>query len=247
MSQSSSRLSQQLAGLSDRFSELGERLLTAARQLHAPGTPPAEPLIEEVGACRRDFFALRDRALELAQSLQVACPAPEQLGNLHDLTALLDQAAESEVRLAKSEELRRRALSVLDRVLALSHATAADFAPLHECQRHARSLREGIADSAWSSLPPEAGRLAEGDHHFAGLLTLVDNHDELNDDLWAELHESVSQAFGKPLAAAVARSKLVLPAHLRGGDPGPEHGGHRNGSSHADRTHAGAVSQGAHH
>ena len=74
MSQSSSsHLSQELADLSDRFSELGERLLTAARQLHAPGTPPPDDLLESLGACRRDFQSLRDRS---RRTRRVALPRP---------------------------------------------------------------------------------------------------------------------------------------------------------------------------
>ena len=72
MSQSSSHLSTELSALSDRFSELGERLLAAARQLHAPGVPPADDLIQAVGASRQEFSSLRDRARELAVSFEIA-------------------------------------------------------------------------------------------------------------------------------------------------------------------------------
>ena len=95
----------------------------------------------------------------------------------------------------------------------LNHSGDPDFAPLRECQDRARELRYGISEGNWSSLPAETERLAEGQHHFADLLALIEDRDELSDDLWATLHESVGQAFGKPLAAAAARSKLVLPAN----------------------------------
>jgi hypothetical protein len=209
MSQSSSHLSEELAALSDRFSELGEQLLGSARQLHAPGVPPADDLVEALGGCRRDFAALRDRARGLAGDLLVACPPDEQLNSLRDLTGLLDRVAEAEVRRSKTEEVRRRALSVLERVLALSHTSEADFAPLREAQDRARGLHESIATAAWSSPHPDSHRLAEGDHHFADLLTLIEDRDKLSDDLWATLHDSVGGAFGKSLAAAAARSKLA--------------------------------------
>ena len=211
MSESSSHLSQELAEMSDRFSDLGERLLTAARHLHAPGTPPPDDLLESLTACRDGFRSLRGRACELAGSLFVTCPPAEQVTSLQDLTGLLDQVAEAEIRQSKSEEQRRRSLSVLDRVLALSHTSNADFAPLRECQDKARELRYGIAEGNWTTLPAEAERLAEGQHHFADLLTLISDHDDLHDEHWATLHESVGQNFGKALAAAAARSKLVLP------------------------------------
>lgn len=218
MSQTSSLLSQELAGMSDRFSEVGERLLASARQLHAPGIPPADELLESLAGCRHEFLSLRDRAVQLASSLSVSCPPAEQLSSLQDLTTLLDHAAEAEIRQSKSEELRRRSLSVLDRVLTLSHTSIPDFAPLRECHDRARELRHTIAEGAWTSLPADAEKLAEGQHHFADLLTLIEDHDDLHDDHWATLHESVGQAFGKSLAAAAARSKLVLANHSGGSE-----------------------------
>ena len=135
----------------------------------------------------------------------------EDLANLEDLTTLLNEIADSELRQSRGEEMRRRSLSVLERVLLLTHAADARFSPLHDCQETARGLQGSIADRHWNELPAEVDPLAEGEHAMAHLLTLVENSDDLSDDLWAELHESVSAAFGKSLAAAAARTRLVLP------------------------------------
>ena len=210
MSQSSSHLSHELAALSDRFSELGERLLSVARQLHAPGLPPGEDLLVSLGDCRRDFGSLRERAVELAGSLHVEVPSDDRLNSLSDLTGLLDHVAEAEIHQSKSEEVRRRAVSVLDRVLMLAHIGDPDFAPLHEVHAKARELHSAVLSASWLEPHSEADRLAEGDHHFADLLTLIQDRDELSDELWATLHENVGQAFGKSLAAAAARSKLTI-------------------------------------
>ena len=80
--------------------------------------------------------------------------------------------AEAEIRQSKGEETRRRALTVLDRVLILSHTGEGDFPPLRECQEKARALRQGIEQRSWLELPEEAGQLAEGEHVFANLLAL---------------------------------------------------------------------------
>jgi hypothetical protein len=195
--------------MSERFSDLGECLLSAARQLHAPGTPPAEELLEAVGVCRRDFLSLCDRVREQAASLDVEAAA-EPLSSLHDVSVLLDHVAEAEILQSRSEEQRHRALSVLDRVLSISHAGSSDFAPLLDCQERARSVRTAVAESHWASLDPEAERLAEGEHEFSNLLSLIEDRDELNDELWAALQENVGNELGKALAAAAARSKLIL-------------------------------------
>ncbi|WP_406699620.1 hypothetical protein V5E97_12235 [Singulisphaera sp. Ch08] len=206
----SNDLSQEVLKISDVFSSLGERLLGAARQLHSPGAPPPEGLIEELGQARREFVGLRDRTKERAEALQIALPAAETLDTIQGLTAVLDLVVESEIRQVKSEESRRRAVSILDRVLTLTHSGDHEFAPLRDCQDQARTLRDAISGGSWSDLPPETERLAEGEHPFANLLALVEDRDVLHDDLWASLHDTIGTTFGKSLAAAAARSKLVL-------------------------------------
>lgn len=221
MSHSSNELSQELASISDAFSNLGERLLGAARQLHSPGSPPPESLIEELDKSRRAFVNLRDRSRERAESLYVTLPSDESLDTTQGLTALLDLVAEAEIRQAKGEETRRRALTVLDRILTLSYAGGGDFAPLRECQEQARTLRDEIDRESWRDLSDEAGQLAEGDHVFASLLVLVEDREVLNDDTWASLHDAVGETFGKSLAAAAARAKLVLPPSAPSSSPAP--------------------------
>ena len=210
MSHSSNALSQEIAVLADVFSDLGDRLLRAARELHKPGTPPDHTLIEEIEASRQDLDSLRDRSLQLAQSLHIECPPPESLHSLHSLAALLDDVAEAEIRLSRADEVRHRSQAVLKRVLALGHTSDPDHPALRECHELARGLHEQINESAWISLPAEAERLAEGDHPFAHLLSLIEDRDELGDDVWAAHHEAVSNAFGKTLAAAAARARLVI-------------------------------------
>lgn len=210
MTQSSNDLSQELIRISDSFTHLGERLLGAARQLHAPGAPPPEGLIDELARARHDFIQLRDHARARADALEIAVPEPETLDTIQGLTAILDLVAESEVHQAKAEERRRRAVAVLDRVLQLQHSGDGAFEPLRACQDQARDLRDTVVQGAWSALPPETEPLSEGDHPFVHLLTLVEDREVLDDDLWAQLHDAVGATFGKSLAAAAARAKLVL-------------------------------------
>ena len=160
----------------------------------------------------REFDNLRDQTLDSGPvDWNVACPPVENLTNLEDLTTLLNEIAETELRQSKGEEVRRQSLSVLDRVLMLAHAADAGFSPLHACQDTARALHGTITDGSWHALPAETEALSEGHHALAQLLTLVEDGDELSDELWTELHESVSAAFGQQLATAAARARLVLP------------------------------------
>lgn len=223
MNQTSNELSQELASISDAFANLGERLLGASRQLHSPGSPPPETLIDELAKSRKAFLSLRDRSRQHAESLQVAMPSDESLNTTQGLTALLDLVAEAEIRQGKGEETRRRALSVLDRILTMNYAGGGDFAPLRDCQQKAKVLRDAIDRQSWLNLSHDAGQLAEGDHVFSHLLVLVEDREVLSDDVWATVHESVGATFGKSLAAAAARAKLVLPdGASSAADSGPQ-------------------------
>jgi hypothetical protein len=220
MNSSSNDFTQEIAALSDTFSLTGERLLQAARRLHTPGSPPPDSLVVELNTSRREFQNLRDRILGYARSLHVATPSADQVDSLQGLTALIDEVVETEIRRSRSEEIRGRALSVLDRVLAIGPAGTSEIAALHPCQERARQLRAAIADATWSDLPDESEPLSEGDHPMAHLLALVEDRDELHDEHWGNMHDSVVAAFGRPLGAAAARAKLVVrPAEALRNEP----------------------------
>jgi hypothetical protein len=52
--------------------------------------------------------------------------------------------------------------------------------------------------------------LAEGRHPYCDFLHLLEHHDDIDDDRWVQLNDSITQAFGKPLAIATARKKLRM-------------------------------------
>jgi hypothetical protein len=196
-----------LEELLGEFANVGERLGQAAEYWKGGGAPPPETLISEMSQCRSKFEALRADAVGLARSLDVPVD-DEALANLSALGALLQSAGEEEGRRSQFEGLRRQAVAVLDRVLALRHADQATFGPLLACQTKARERQEAIAGAGVTELPEDTAALAEGEHSFHSLLRLVEGS-EVNDDVWASSMETVEREFGKPLGVAVARSKIV--------------------------------------
>src|SRR5438874_1434536 len=66
------------------------------------------------------------------------------------------------------------------------------------------------------TLPPKTletlnpASIIEGTTPFAALLTLIDSRDEIDDDRFATLEDTVKQAFGRPMAVAATRGKLVI-------------------------------------
>ncbi|MFO0707120.1 MAG: hypothetical protein U0412_09725 [Nitrospira sp.] len=210
MDTSPTDLLQDFSLVTKNFEQLGQRLSEVAEQVRTTGVPPAESLIEEIAASRRNFTELRDRAIELMGLMsEPPAKAPEEIGSIKELEALLQMAQEAQRKRAQNEKTRLRALTVLDRILFLVHREQAEFAPLAECQAKARALREAIHDHEGHDLHPDVAALAQGRHPLAELLTLVEGYDDLDDDLWLLLKHAVAENFGKSLAMSAARGKLA--------------------------------------
>lgn len=202
--------SQPLAALTQRFSALGAKLAEAARALAQSGTLPPEPLLEELAAARGEFVDLRASVLEAAQAFSVQAAADvTSLAALQQLVRAVVEAAEEAARQAALAEARQRALAVIDQVLAVVHVDDPGFAPLSRAHAHARQVREAVLDPAVLESPNAQARL-EGTPAFSALLTLIEGREALDDERFAELEDVVAQTFGRALAVAATRGKLVV-------------------------------------
>ncbi|MFO0907309.1 MAG: SdrD B-like domain-containing protein [Isosphaeraceae bacterium] len=211
MAEGSDGLWQELSALADEYAELGRGMLQAARRLQSPGMLPAESLVDQIVKLRLTTESIRRRTCELARALGVPIPEVRSLDNLKGLAEFLEVVAEAEDRAAVRSAKVRDAAELLDRVLQLQHVTDPTFAPLAECQNQARQLREQILSLALAAeMDDTLVGLLERDHPFAYLMMLVDGVEVVSDDLWESLFDAVGRAFGRPLAAAVARAKIVL-------------------------------------
>jgi hypothetical protein len=209
MSESTSEVWQDLSSLTEAYAGLGRALTHAAGRLQAPGVLPAASLAEETERLRDEFARVRDRACRLAEGLGVATPDGEELESLEGIAALLAQVGEAEERLEERRRQTAAAVAVLDRVLALRHARHDGFAPLGACHELARTLRGELTGPGADALAGIVDALAANDHPFADLLAMVDRRDAIGDDDWDALFDAVGQAFGRSLAAAVARGRIV--------------------------------------
>jgi hypothetical protein len=208
MSTNNSDLKGDLHALQEVFRELSLRLAETAGNLGRSGRPPAEDIVQQTESARRRFLELQEAAYRRAQAERLPT-LPEQT-SLPELINLLAQVDEVRVARDKQQQLRQRACSILDRILSIRHKDSSQFAPLGELQAKAQALREGASVESDQPVATEIENLAEGRHSFCDLLTLVEQSDEVDDDRWQHLKDSVTQAFGKGLAIATARKKLVL-------------------------------------
>jgi hypothetical protein len=223
MGASSHEVWQDLSSLAESYAELGRALLHAARQLHAPGVLPSRSVVEEVDQLGRAFAGVRERTCQLAAGLGLDVPVFPPLESLRSVASLLERVVEAEERLDERRARAASALTVLDHVSRLRHTHLDAFPPLADCQEKARALRLEITEAEGGSRDEVISRLAAGDHPFADLLAMLEGNEATSDDRWQALFDSVCGAFGRALAAAVARSRVVDPEAVAGApEPEPE-------------------------
>jgi hypothetical protein len=147
--------------------------------------------------------------LRLAERLSLPSSTSQDVASLDDLEAFLNAIAEAEVDWSKQEATRRSALNILEEVLEFSCREQQDKPHLADCQAQARALHATISTCPPSELPSEADRLAAGDHPLANVVALVLDREEVSGEDWARHYEDAATAFGKRLAVAVARDRVL--------------------------------------
>lgn len=208
MDESLDALARELTALTERFADLGTKLGDAARALEEAGAPPHEGLVSDLSGARTQFLQLRLDVLSAARAASVLPNGePESLTDLEPLLGAIQDAIRLQARRADLEQTRERVVATLERVLEIVHHDDPAFAALIGCQALARTLRES-ALALTNPDAPEAQRLDADAEPFADLLTMVESRDALDDERYAQLEETVSRAFGRGLAVAVARGRL---------------------------------------
>ncbi|WP_333398597.1 AAA family ATPase [Microcoleus sp. K4-B3] len=211
MVQNSADLLKQLTALEEVFSQLEARLSEASRKLLDPGIPISQNLIQELDESRENFIQLRDKVLELAEYLAVSPTlTTEEIGSLADIKSVLERVNLAEKQKSAIALVRDSALRVLERILAIAHRVERNFQSLLECQDKARELQRAISESQEYDLHPDTKLLADGNHPFSKLLTLIAELEEADEERLDSLHDAVSESFGRTLAMAAVRGKLMI-------------------------------------
>src|SRR2546429_1281339 len=203
----------QLAGLTGRFADLGAKLAEAAREMQDGGAPPAEALVEALAAARAEFVELLAEIVAAAESLGVAVPDHvESAKSLEPVLAAMVAATDARRRRAAFDEIRGRILTIYDRITGVRHEGDETFAPLVALQTSAKEAK-AAALALTEATTDQARALMEAAGPFADLLTMLESTEALDDEKFSALEESVSTAFGRPIAVAIGRGRLLLPGH----------------------------------
>src|SRR5262245_62874511 len=135
MAVTAEHLANRLAALGERFTSLSSTLAQAARELQA-GTVPPEDVVDEITKIRTDFVEVRHRIVEAARGLSITVPAIAEIDGVGVLGPMLEavvQALAAQEKKAALSEARTRVMSVLDRVLMVTHSDGPNFAALVQC------------------------------------------------------------------------------------------------------------------
>lgn len=169
---------------------LGAALARAADDLRAHGLEPAPGLCADVDSFRQRFDSLRSQLDDGASATGAA------IASLHEL--------EQEWSWRRR---RQTALSLVERAAALRHVDEAEFAPLARVRSACQEARAQLG-------APQGGcevieELEAGRHPLAALAALAGDPSGLSDDRWEACQDCVTEHFGRELATAALRRRLV--------------------------------------
>lgn len=222
--QVSRELRAELGALAERFSRLGAEMLDTSQAMREAGPPPSDGLARQLATLSTAFAEFRARLVQRAASLGVDAGTPEGIVTLVDAEPILAAIQQAEGRRSvetaaaaavaehkhKLEVAVQRALSVLTRVLIVGHRDDKVFHPLLECQAKASDLRLKLSRALSGESDFTVQRVEEAILPFADLLTLVVGRENLDDEKFTKIEDSVSRAFGRPLSLAATRGRLYI-------------------------------------
>lgn len=198
-------LEQRIVNLEKAWANLASSLAAAVDFLKSNQLPPSDALAEEIYRLRREHADIQNAILRLDLDISGQV-RPEDLLPLSDLRQRFDTILQLYRR---TDDIRRHATQVLSRILELRHREFPEFAPLLECQARARELRNQIEESPMNRQMLDIFEFSDDANPWIALVSLVEGHDDLDDEVWARRRDLVAEFFGKALEIAVSRAKIV--------------------------------------
>ncbi|PSB47134.1 hypothetical protein C7B67_19460 [filamentous cyanobacterium Phorm 6] len=207
-------LRQQFEVLAQKFSQLSEQLSQGNQDIENYDIFQYKKQIESLGSCCINILELRHKVFEAASSLPISLTKTlDEIVSLNEINILLQELQEAE-----NERVRKNALQVLDRILAIIKRDRVDFPALQECQQQASELRHTIAkDSKCIDLREDIESLAVGKHPLAALLELVERRETSDYRDLSNLQTVVKESFpksGEELSVAALMGHLCISEEL---------------------------------
>lgn len=211
------QLRNELNALRGTAQDVAAACLLAADELETAGTPPNEETLQACSSLLRRMNLISETIRgELA--LTGESPASLSSDSLLDLVSLDRALLELETVVARRREIEA-AVEAVREIAAfadqIQHADDPQFAPVASVHAHAAALRDALAVPLPSAVPMAAEEVWCDTHPLMALLLLLANPNGLDDGRWTALQETVTAAFGRSLATAVARGRIQIPEAVR--------------------------------
>ena len=193
-----SGLADRISALEDEFRSLSDEMSAVSKRLR-DGRPPNADILQRASAAATDYREILGRIEQVLQC-HYDVDSPPQLAALRDeVTAYLQLSLRQSLEAV--EELLRR-------VLTFEHEEEGEFQPLRTAQAEATTLLNDLA--ALKLTNTESTDLAEKSRPLAKLDLLVCSGGTLSDDDVVSASEIVAESYGRLLAVAAMRGKIVI-------------------------------------
>lgn len=187
-------IARDISELRDRRDQLAAALTESITRLRRLGTCPPDEVLTQAASYRRQYGDTRQR---LSQEPWVP---------LTGLSASLEDW-EQAVQLAQRQQ---HVSALLDEAAAWQIRGVDGPGPLASVRQDVEQIRTRLQDDADQTVHD----LIAGRHPLTAMRTLVHCGDDLPDGEWAELLDRVLQGYGRELATAISRGKVLVRAEV---------------------------------
>lgn len=181
------------------------------------GSPPDRHVADHLNFLADWFASIQTRSAELAATIEGVRPVA--LASVADVRLRLES-----VELVPSAEVISEetalAYSLIDKIRRLQHRDLPSYPDLAVVREGAARLQESLDGKTVPEMGQEQlQKILSGAHAYCHLMQLVEHSDELADDQWQLCYDAVAQEFGKTVATAASRRRLVVADHAKIPEP----------------------------
>lgn len=188
------KTTQALQGLRKRSSDMSEFMKQTAESLSNSGALTTDKLANDLSEFCEEFKALYS----------------EVYGSDVDLTSLADQVSLEVISTGLEQQKQcAQADAVIEKIVGMKHSDKDDFPALTKCQENATQLLAETMVAPGKELSENVQAIVNGKHDLCTLARMIFDADNLSDDEWGDAQDQITQSYGRELATAVVRGKIM--------------------------------------
>ncbi len=190
------RASQSLESLQTKSSAVSDLMKQTVKSLSESGTLTTDKLADDLSEFLDGFKALYSEVY----GSDVDPMSLKEPASLADISTGLEQ-----------QKLCAQADAVIEQIVAMKHTDKDEFPALTKCQEKATQLLAETVVAPGKEISSNVLDIAKGKHELCTLARMIFDADNLSDDEWGDAQDQITQSYGRELATAVVRGKIVGP------------------------------------